>query len=165
MTLRIPFHTVRLLKTAMAGSCRGLETNHRALATSFRERSRTWLQFAKRVARLAGGLQGLGVRPSDRVAILAHNSDRFTEYFFAVARAGAVFVPINTRLAIPEIAYWIEDSASQILPIDDAFLPLLADLKRHIPCVRHVVYIGEAPPPSGLVSYEGIIGQHARQVN
>jgi long-chain acyl-CoA synthetase len=142
---------------------RNAQTNGRGLATSFRGRSRTWAQLAERCAKLAQGLQALGVQAGTRVAILAHNSDRYTEYFFTVARAGAVFVPINTRLAIPEMAYWIEDSASQLLFIDDDFLPLLAELKSHVHCVRHVVYIGEAStPPGGLISYEGLIAESVR---
>ena len=68
---------------------RNAQTNARGLATLFRNRSHTWAQFALRSAKLAQGLRGLGVLPGDRVAILAHNSDRYTEFFFAVAHAGA----------------------------------------------------------------------------
>ena len=140
---------------------RNAQTNARGLATLFRNRSHTWAQFALRSAKLAQGLRGLGVLPGDRVAILAHNSDRYTEFFFAVAHAGAVFVPINTRLAAPEIAYWLEDSASQVLFVDDAFVALAPDLAARISCLQHVGYIGEAAsPPAGLISYEKLIVDH-----
>lgn len=91
---------------------RNAQINGRGIATLFRDRSHTWIEFVERCARLAEGLRQLGVQPGARVAILAHNSDRYSEFFFAVARASAVFVPINTRLAVPEIAYWLEDSGS-----------------------------------------------------
>ena len=141
---------------------RNAQTNPLGLATQFRERLHTWGEFAARCARLAEGLRRLGLQPRARVAILAHNSDRYTEYFFAVARAGAVCVPINTRLAIPEIAYWLEDSESQLLLIDDQFLPLLPEIKAQSRCVQKVLYIGEASTaPGGLLSYEGLIAEHA----
>jgi len=140
---------------------RNAQTNGRGLATAFRDRSSTWMEFAQRCARLAQGLRALGVQPGDRVAILAHNSDRYTEYFSGVALAGAVFVPINTRLAMPEIVNWIEDSGSQTLFIDDDFLALLPAIMRATRCIRHVVYMGEASPPSGLASHDGLIAAHA----
>jgi long-chain acyl-CoA synthetase len=141
---------------------RNAQTNGRGLATAFRDRSSTWLEFALRCARLAEGLRTLGVRPGDRVAILAHNSDRYTEYFFGVALAGAVFVPINTRLAMPEMVNWIEDSGSQSLFIDDDFLALLPDIMRAARCIRHVIYMGESStPPSGVASHERLIAEHA----
>jgi long-chain acyl-CoA synthetase len=141
---------------------RNAQTNGRDIATRFRDRSHTWSEFSARCARLAEGLRQLGVQPGARVAILAQNSDRYTEFFFAVARAGAVFVPINTRLAVPEIAYWLEDSGSQILFVDDEFLPLLADLGRRVRCVKQFGYLGEASaPPPGLLSYEGLVTTYA----
>ncbi len=141
---------------------RNVQTNVQGLATHVRDRTRTWAQCAERIARLAAGLQALGVRPGTRVAILAANSDRYTEYFFGVAHAGAVFVPINTRLAPPEIAYWLEDSGSEILFIDDDFLPVWAGLKAQALGVRHVVYIGDAASATdGTLAYERLIADHA----
>jgi long-chain acyl-CoA synthetase len=140
---------------------RNAQTTGRGIATAFRERSSTWAEFALRCAKLAQGLRSLGVQPGDRVAILAHNSDRYSEYFFGVALAGAVFVPVNTRLAMPEMVNWIEDSGSQTLFIDDDFLALLPDLMRTAPCIRQVIYMGEAStPPSGLASHEALIAEH-----
>ena len=76
-------------------------------------RSQPWRTFPDRVARLAGGLAALGVGPGDRVAVLALNSDYYYEFYFAVAWVGGVFVPINTRLAGPEIVHWLSDSGEQ----------------------------------------------------
>ena len=70
-------------------------------ATQMGDRLRTWREFRDRVARLAAGLKGLGVGDGDRVAMLALNSDWYLEWFYAVPWAGAVFVPVNTRLAAP----------------------------------------------------------------
>src|SRR3546814_8386148 len=71
-------------------------------ATIDGDRRRNWAEVRDRVARLAGGLQGLGVKPGDRVAVLAMNCDTFFEAYFAIPWAGAVLVPLNTRLARSE---------------------------------------------------------------
>ena len=120
---------------------RNAQITRNSVATTFGERSQDWTGFQNRISRLAAGLQGLGVTPGDRVAILANNSDRYLEYFFAVPWSGGVFVPINTRLAPPEVEYWISDSGSQILFIDDDFLPYLPKLRGKMPSVQHLSLI------------------------
>jgi acyl-CoA synthetase (AMP-forming)/AMP-acid ligase II len=68
------------------------------------ERRRTFAEVADRVARLAGALRALGVGDGDRVAMLALNSDRYSEYLLAVPWANAVLNPVNVRWSGPEIA-------------------------------------------------------------
>ena len=107
---------------------RAMQVNHDGLATLFAGREWNWTASGARIAKLAGALRGLGIRDGERAAILALNSDRYFEYFYAVPWAGGVFVPINTRLAPPEIAFWLNDSGSEILFVDDAFLAPLEAL-------------------------------------
>ncbi len=104
---------------------RALQVNPAGTATTFQNRSQNWTAFAARVARLAGALTNLGFQPGDRVGILALNSDRYLESFFGLAWAGIVFVPINTRLAPPEITFWLTDSGCSGLLIDDTFASTL----------------------------------------
>jgi fatty-acyl-CoA synthase len=61
-------------------------------------------QWFPRVARLAGALRERGVQPGDRVMVLARNSTDVYEVLFACWRIGAVFMPVNWRLAPSEIA-------------------------------------------------------------
>ena len=89
----------------------------------FRDRRRIWRETEDRIARLTGGLRRSGLGKGDRAAILALNSDRYFEYLFAVPAAGGITVPLNTRLAPPEIAYILEDSGASMLFIDAAFAP------------------------------------------
>lgn len=121
------------------------------------ERRRTWAETQDRVARLAGAMQSLGLGEGDRAAILALNSDRYFEFFYATAWAGGVFVPINIRLAPPEIRHWLNDSEAKILFIDAQFAPVLAALEGQIPHVREIVFLGDDSPPEGLHAYEGIL--------
>ena len=136
---------------------RSAQVNGRGLATDFAGRRRNWEQFADRVARLARGLRDIGIGAGDRVAILALNSDRYMEFLFAVPWAGAIFVPVNTRLAAPEIAYWLNDSGSQHLFVDETFVPVLDALKDKAESLRQAVYIGDDAAPKGLEHFESLI--------
>jgi long-chain acyl-CoA synthetase len=108
---------------------RAAQVNCGGLASSFQDRRHTWSQFAARVARLASGLRGIGVDGGQRVAFLGLNSDRYMEYFFAVPWAGGVFVPINTRLAPPEVVHWLNDSGAGVLLIDEKFTAMLPKIQ------------------------------------
>ncbi|MEI7713085.1 MAG: long-chain-fatty-acid--CoA ligase [Rhodospirillales bacterium] len=136
---------------------RAVQIAGRGIATICGERQQDWATFANRAARLAGALAGLGFKPGDRIGILALNSDRYLESFFGLAWGGFVFVPINTRLAPPEIVFWLSDSGCAGLLIDDAFVPVLPKVLPETPEMRHVVYIGDGPTPAGQMSYEALV--------
>ncbi|TFD59718.1 long-chain-fatty-acid--CoA ligase [Cryobacterium sp. Hh7] len=72
-------------------------------------------EFAERVDRLANAFDARGIRSGDRVAYLGENHPAFLETLFACGVLGAIFVPLNTRLAVPEIAFALIDSGSRIL--------------------------------------------------
>ncbi|MGQ0701315.1 MAG: long-chain-fatty-acid--CoA ligase [Panacagrimonas sp.] len=136
---------------------RAVQINANKLATVYGPRRQTWAQFQDRIARLGGALRGLGVGSEDRVAILALNSDRYIEYFYAVAWIGAASNPVNIRLAPPEIAYTLNDSGSEVLLIDDAFAPMLPALRSLAKALKQVVFIGEGARPEGCLGYEDLI--------
>jgi Acyl-CoA synthetases (AMP-forming)/AMP-acid ligases II len=72
-------------------------------------------ELAGRVDRLANALRARGVGRGDRVAYLGDNHPTFVEALFASTLAGAIFVPLNTRLSIPELAYQLGDSSAALL--------------------------------------------------
>jgi len=109
------------------GLKRAAQIKPNVLATHDGERTRTWGELIERVARLAGALRDLGVVDGERAGVLSLNSDRYLEALYATVWAGGVFVPINTRLAPPEIAFWIKDSECRVLLIDDTFAPVIAE--------------------------------------
>ncbi|MEH6405015.1 MAG: long-chain fatty acid--CoA ligase [Sneathiella sp.] len=136
---------------------RAVQTKRDNTATICGDRVRTWGQFKDRVQRFAGALQDLQVVAGERVAILAHNSDRYLEFYYATPWSGAVFVPVNTRLAVPEFAYWLTDSGSEVLLVDDAFAGIVPELKTLVPNLREIIYIGDGVTPDGMLSYEKLI--------
>ncbi|GAB3576644.1 long-chain fatty acid--CoA ligase [Amycolatopsis endophytica] len=75
----------------------------------------TYAELSRRVARLAHGLRGAGIRPGDRVAYLGPNHPAYLETLFACGQAGAVFVPLNFRLGVPELDYALADSGATVL--------------------------------------------------
>jgi long-chain acyl-CoA synthetase len=139
------------------GVRRAAQVNGGGIATIDGERRRTWSQFTDRVARLAGGLLDLGLQPDDRVAMLALNSDRYLEYYFAVIWAGGIFVPINTRLAPPEIGSILTDAGPMILVVDDVFQAQLTEALRHSPPLRTILFAGEGQPRPDLIEHESLI--------
>lgn len=129
------------------------------LATVYGDRERTWAEVGARVAKFAGALQELGMEIGDRVAMLSLNSDLYLEYFYAVPWAGGVFVPINIRLASPEVAFWLNDSESRILLIDERFLPMLEELDGQLETVERVIYAGQGEVPDDMDGIEDLIAE------
>jgi len=82
----------------------------------------TYAQFNERSARLAGYLRDeWGVRPGDRVAILAKNSSDYFVFQFACIKLGAIMLPLNWRLAIPELLFILNDAEPRGIVYDDCF--------------------------------------------
>jgi fatty-acyl-CoA synthase len=75
----------------------------------------TYAGLHERATRLAHALAGLGVGHGDRVAYLGANHPALLEALFGTGQLGAVFVPLNWRLAVPELAYLLRDSGAQTL--------------------------------------------------
>jgi long-chain acyl-CoA synthetase len=136
---------------------RAMQINARGTATICGARVQSWSEVVDRIAHCAAALRGLGCAPGDRVAILALNSDRYFEALFGACWANLVFVPINTRLAPPEIAFWLSDSGCVALLVDDVFLPALPAVTPQTPALRHIVHIGDGPTPAGLLGYEALM--------
>lgn len=80
-----------------------------------------------RASRVASALAAHGVGLGDRVAIIARNGPAQFELFFGCAKAGAIFLPINWRLAPREIAGILGDSTPALLIVEEALQGLLAE--------------------------------------
>ena len=75
----------------------------------------TFGELNLRCNRVANALIKLGVKPGDRVALALMNSAEFLEAYFAIAKIGAVLVPLNWRLVADELQFILKDSGSNIL--------------------------------------------------
>ena len=141
------------------GVKRAAQTRGGAVATCDGDRTRTWRECADRIARLGAALRGLGVADGERAAILALNGDRYYEAIYATAWAGGAFVPVNTRLAPAEAAFWISDSEARAVFCDDAFAPMVRKLMDGgaIPSVARIVWMGTGAPPPGMASHDDLV--------
>ncbi|MEV5383593.1 o-succinylbenzoate--CoA ligase [Streptomyces sp. NPDC052721] len=119
---------------------RARKTPHRT-ALIHGDRSVTYAELNERTTRLAHALRARGVRRGDRIAYLGPNHPAYLETLFAAGTLGAVFVPLNIRLAGPEIAYQLADSGAKAL----VHAPSLAALVTGLPGstdVRAYVEVG-----------------------
>jgi len=95
-----------------------------ALAVIADDGETSWKELDSAADRAAAALVAMGVGESDRVGVLLPNGLPFVELAHAVPRAGAILVPLNTRLAAAEIAWQVSDAGVRIVLHDDATAPL-----------------------------------------
>ena len=128
----------------------------------------TYREFDAVVNRLANGLAagraGTPVRAGDRVAVLSRNSHAFAALRFALARLGAVLVPINFMLNADEVAYILEHSAARVLAVGPDMVALGRDAAARGTAVEHLVWLeGEDPAeaPAGLPTFAALLADDA----
>jgi acyl-CoA synthetase (AMP-forming)/AMP-acid ligase II len=117
----------------------------------------TWAEIVARIGKLAGGLQALGVADGERVALLAMNSHRSFECYFASIWAGGIVTPLNHRLSFGEIAAQIADAAPRVLVVDWQFVHLADALRTACASIVTVILADDAEAPPGVVGYESLI--------
>ncbi|TQL47530.1 fatty-acyl-CoA synthase [Homoserinimonas aerilata] len=105
-------------------------------------------EFSERIARLSTMLQSRGVTAGDRVVFLGDNHPDFLTTFFACGAIGAIFVPLNTRLAPRELEYMIEDSGATTLITHHAMRDLARAAAWSSGITRRFVIEGPAEPPT-----------------
>src|SRR3954471_23263511 len=87
----------------------------------------TYGQMADRSAALAAGLAERGIGRGDVVGLLSYNCPEFLETVFAANYLGAIAMPINWRLASPEVRYILEHSGARALVCDEAMVEVAND--------------------------------------
>lgn len=94
-------------------------------AIIYRDESITYAQFYTRILHTATLLKSRGIGKNDVVALFMKNSPAFLEIAFAISHVGAVFLPINYRLAPAEARFILEDAGVKLLFADDEFPELM----------------------------------------
>jgi acyl-CoA synthetase (AMP-forming)/AMP-acid ligase II len=98
--------------------------------TVFEGETITYGAMAERAEKLAAGLAGRGVGRGDVVALLSYNCPEMLETIFAANFLGAIAMPINWRLAAPEVRYILEHSGAGALVCDEALVDLADEATR-----------------------------------
>ncbi len=105
----------------------------------------TWAELEARVARAAGALQARGVGRGDRVALLAENDPRVFEVQFAAMRLGALFVPLNWRLTVHELAEICLDAEPAVLVHDDVWAEAAGQVAEKAQVPQRLAWTVEGP--------------------
>ncbi len=103
------------------------------VALRFGVQTRSYADLERNAAQIAHGLMERGVGPGDRVAYLGKNSLAYFEWFLGAMKARAVTVPVNWRLAEPEVAGILRDARPRVLLVEDEFASLAARAAPQIP--------------------------------
>jgi long-chain acyl-CoA synthetase len=123
-----------------------------------RERCSTYRQLDTRMNAVARMLARLGVRPGERVAMLIGNRTEFIEFFFGAMRAGAIPLPLNTRLAAGTLAPIVADAACVLAVVDPASHRDALALARGLPLRLRLLLDREE---AGFLSFEAEMAKPA----
>ncbi len=119
----------------------------------------TYAEFDALVTRLAAGLASIGVAEGDKVAVLARNSHGFAALRFALARRGAVMVPINFMLKADEVAFILRHAGARTLATDSGLAELAQAAAQLDTQVQQFIWLpSEDPsqPVAGMHSFDAL---------
>ena len=112
----------------------------------------TWKEYTERIARAAGVLSAMGLEPGQRYGLISKNTFRHAELIYAGYWLGAVPVPINHRLAAPEIQYILNDSDCQLLVVEGEFIHFL-EQEEFVRWQNRVLYLSDHITPASEIPW------------
>lgn len=107
--------------------------NQEALYDERRNLRYTYQEWNEKVVSLANALLADGVKKGDRVSTYLHNNEELATAFFACAKIGAVFNPINFRLMSEELAYILSDARPKVVLFEEALESTVSDVESRFP--------------------------------
>ncbi len=120
------------------------------------ERRFSYAQFLGRCERWSAALQQLGVRPGDRVLVIAPNTHAMLEQFYAVPQIGAILVPVNYRLSAADFRYMIGHCEPVVVCAHPDYIAPLEGMRGELSGVRHFVALEGSH--AGWLEYEALLG-------
>jgi acyl-CoA synthetase (AMP-forming)/AMP-acid ligase II len=122
------------------------------VAVHFNGKAISFGDIEKRANRVAQGLLARGVGRHARIAVLSKNTPIFYDLLLGTAKLGAVLVPINYRLAPPEVAFILNDSTAEMLFVGTEFLPAVEQIRARLESIRQIIVIDELDQGAGEYS-------------
>jgi fatty-acyl-CoA synthase len=117
----------------------------------------TYKELNERANRLAHTMQALGVGYGDRVGLLALNEPEYYDMYFGLGKIGAILVPINYRLAGPEIQFILSDCGAKVFVFGPEYKDIVDSIRLEIPA-RELIAISD-DPPEWAKSYRALVGR------
>ena len=115
----------------------------------------TYAQINERVNRLGNALTTLGIKKGDRVGILHVNCSQYIETYFAAAKQGAIFVPLNFRAKTDELTYMITNAEVKTLFVGNRYLDIVNSMLPQCPTVKECISVDSQR--NGMGYYEDLI--------
>ena len=122
----------------------------------FEGRRWTYAQINERVNHLANALAKLGIKKGDRIGILHVNCNQYIETYFAVAKLGAIFVPLNFRAKADELTYMIANAEAKSLFVGSRYLDVVNTMLPQLPTIKQCILIDSNN--GGKMYYEDLLG-------
>lgn len=117
----------------------------------------SYRQVASSVNKVASALyHNYGVRKGDRVALMLRNGLEFVISFFALAKIGAIVVPLNIALKGEELAFQVKDSGAALLIVEHDFQELIAEVSSGIGGVKQIFVTG-GEPMAGTIAFSELL--------
>ncbi len=101
----------------------------------------TFSHSSERINRLANALSGLGVVKGDRIGMLQVNCNQYVETYFAAAKLGAIFVPMNFRAKTEELSYMLSNAEAKILIMGSRYAEMVDNMLPDLPSVKECITI------------------------
>jgi len=115
----------------------------------------TFSQLNERANRIANALVGLGMEKGARVAMMQVNTNQCVEAYFGVARAAAIYVPLNFRAKGNELTYMLNTAGVHTIFVGDRYLELMDSIRSTLTTAKN--YISLDKPAPGYIYYEDMI--------
>ena len=109
------------------------------VAMVFEGRKTTYRQLDRAASQVANGLRVIDPAPGTRIAVLDKNSDSFYELLLGAAKAAQMLVPVNYRLAPPEIVAIVNDAAPSALFVGPEYSSIVEQIRPQLRTVRRVI--------------------------
>lgn len=128
----------------------------------YQDKRLNYNELNERVNALAQGLRSLGIEKGDRVAALLYNCSEYFEIMFAVNRIGAVFLPLNYRLASDEFSYLLENSGAKAIISEATFVERIKPIQDHLSQLKYYISLDE--PRNDWISYDCLLDKNIGSV-
>jgi acyl-CoA synthetase (AMP-forming)/AMP-acid ligase II len=125
------------------------------VASVFEGQRFTYRQMNERVNRLANALKKLGYKKGDRFNVLAENTHKYLELYYAAGKLGMSVTPLNFRLGDNELAFVIKDSESTLFFAGDGYESRAMSLRKDAKKIKN--WISMDNPAEGFLSFEELI--------
>ena len=118
----------------------------------FEGRRLTYESAMQRINQLSQFLSQQGAAPETRIGILSVNCPQYIEAYFAAAKTGSIYVPLNFRAKAEELVYMINAAEIKILFVGERYIPVVQEIMSQLTTID--TYIAIDGTAEGMLSYE-----------